>query len=166
MPCSCGGVGDGVGVLQVVGDDHAGDGALGERDPAGAVDQVADLRRARWPSATYSCATSLNRRRQVDLLLVVAAEAGARLLADDRQHRLVVELGVVEAVEQVDRAGPRGGQADAELAGELGVGARHERGHLLVAHLDELGAARAVARALERADDAVDAVARDSRRCA
>ena len=80
----------------------------------------------------------LEQDRQVDLLLVVAAERGARLLADDRDHRLVVELGVVEAVEEVDRAGPGGRHADADLAGELGVGAGHERGHLLVARLDEV----------------------------
>ena len=107
---------------------------------------------------TYSWATSLNSDCEVDLLLVVAAEPGPRLLADDRHHRLVVELGVVEAVEQVDRAGARGGHADADLAGELGVGAGHERGHLLVADLDELGPL-AVARARERAQDAVDPVA-------
>ena len=38
----------------------------------------------------------------------------------------------------MDRARPGGGQAHADLAGELGVGARHEGGHLLVPHLDEL----------------------------
>ena len=58
---------------------------------------------------------------QVDLLLVVAAERRARLLADDRDHRLVVELRVVEAVQEVDRAGPAGREADADLAGELRV---------------------------------------------
>ena len=49
----------------------------------------------------------LEQGREVDLLLVVAAEAGARLLADDRDHRLVVELGVIEAVEKVDGSGAR-----------------------------------------------------------
>ena len=42
--------------------------------------------------------------------------------------------------------------------GELGVRARHERRHLLVARLDELGPL-AVARAPERPHQAVDAVA-------
>ena len=58
----------------------------------------------------------LEQRLQVDLLLVVAAERHARLLADDREHRLVVELRVVEAVQEVDRAGARGREADADLA--------------------------------------------------
>jgi len=48
----------------------------------------------------------LEQRVQVDLLLVVAAQRAERLLADDRHHRLMVELCVVEAVEQVDRARP------------------------------------------------------------
>ena len=59
-----------------------------------------------------------------------------RLLADDRDHRLVVELGVVEPVEQVDRARPGRRHAHADLVGELGVRARHERRHLLMAGLD------------------------------
>ena len=49
----------------------------------------------------------LEQRDEIDLLLVVAAERRARLLADDRDHRLVIELGVVEAVEQMDRARAR-----------------------------------------------------------
>src|SRR5690606_24437546 len=71
--------------------------------------------------------------------------------------RLVVELGVVEAVEQVDGAGPRGGEADARPAGELRVRGGGERGQLLVAGLDEPDL---VARVVEAAEDAVDAVAR------
>ena len=105
----------------------------------------------------------LEQALEVDLLLVVAAHAGPRLLADDRQHRLVVELGVVEPVQEMNRAGARGRQADAELAGELGVRAGHERRHLLVADLDELRAGRtlvSVARAPEGAQDPVDPVAR------
>jgi hypothetical protein len=89
----------------------------------------------------------------------VAAERGAVLLADDRDHRLVIEQRVVEAVQQVDRARPRRREADADLAGELRVRRRHERRHLLVADLHEL---RAVLRAPKRAHDSVDAIARVS----
>ena len=87
---------------------------------------------------TNSCATSLKSEMQVDLLLIVAAQRRARLLADDGDDRLVVHLGVVEAVEEVDGARARGRQADADLAGEFRVRAGHEGGHLLVADLDEL----------------------------
>ena len=93
---------------------------------------------------------------EVDFLLVAAAEGGARLLADDREDGPRGQLRVVEAVEQVDRARPRRGEANADVTGELGVPARHQRSHLLVAHLDQLGIAVC---AIEGADDRVDAVA-------
>ena len=102
---------------------------------------------------------------EVDLLLEVAAQPGARLLADDRDHRLMIELGVVEPVEQVDRSRARGRHADADLPGELRVGAGHERRHLLVAGLDEarpVGSGFAAHRA-EEADDPVAGVAEDAR---
>ena len=59
--------------LQVVGDDHAGNSALGERDPHRAVDQVTDL-------AALGCHLDLLvrdvlvERGEVDLLLIVAAQ--------------------------------------------------------------------------------------------
>jgi hypothetical protein len=78
------------------------------------------------------------------------------LVAGDGEDRLAIQLGVVEAVQQVEAARTRGGQADAELPRVLRVGARHEGGGLLVADLDEpdLLPPRA-----ERLHDAVDAVA-------
>src|SRR4029453_5020173 len=100
----------------------------------------------------------LEQDREGDLLLVVRAERGALLLAHDRYDRDVVELRVVEAVEEVDRAWTRGRNADPERvgAGELRVAARHEGGHLLVAGLDEVGIAVSP---VERAEEGVDPVA-------
>ena len=69
----------------------------------------------------------------------------------------MVELGVVEAVQEVDRPRAGGCHADADLVRELRVAARHERGHLLVARLDELGVGL---RPVERAEEPVDPVAR------
>ena len=71
------------------------------------------------------------------LLLVAGAQHLGLLHAGDGQHRRMVELGVVEPVEQVDGAGARGGQADAEAPGRLGVPGGHEGGGLLVVHEDE-----------------------------
>src|SRR6478609_4205877 len=53
-------------------------------------------------------------------------------------------------------ARPRGGDAHAQLAGELCMRGRHERGHLFVARLNEFDLSL---RAIERAEHAVDAVA-------
>ena len=69
----------------------------------------------------------------------------------------MVELRVVEAVQELHGARPRGRYAYAHLARELGVRAGREAADHLVAHLDELGLAVEL---LERAHEAVDAVAR------
>jgi len=94
---------------------------------------------------------------QVHLLLEVAANRGANRLPDDGEYRLMVEFCVVEAVQEVNGTWARRGETDADLAGEFGMGGGHERGLLLMAYLHEL---EAVERAIESAQDAVDAVAR------
>ena len=99
----------------------------------------------------------LEERMKIDLLLVVAADSGSRRLADDGHDGLMVQLRVIEAVEQMNSAGAGSGQADTDLARELGVCARHECGHFFVARLDE---SKAVAGAIERAEDPVDAIPR------
>src|SRR5205823_2259374 len=99
----------------------------------------------------------LEQRDEVDLLLVVAAETHARLLADDRHNRLMVELRVVETVQEMDRARAGRRETHADLPGPLRVRTGHERRHLLVAHLDEL---QLVLVPLQGADDRVDPVAR------
>ena len=69
----------------------------------------------------------------------------------------MVELGVVQAVQEMDRARAGGGEAHADLARPFRVRAGHERRHLFVAHLDELDPVREF---LQCADDRVDPVAR------
>jgi hypothetical protein len=139
--------------LDVGGEDERGNSPLGERDADPSVDQVARLRGVH--ADFDELGHVLEEGVQVDLLLVVRAEREALLLADDGQHRRVVELRVVEAVQEVDRSRAGGGDADADLAGELRVAAGHEGGHLLVAYLDEL---RVPVGAVERAQEAVDPV--------
>ncbi len=92
---------------------------------------------------------------QVDFLLIGAAHGAAAGLADDRDDRHVIELGVVETVQQVDGTGPGGRDADADLAGELGVPEGLECRHLLMPGLDEL---RLVVGPLPGGEQAVDAV--------
>jgi len=69
----------------------------------------------------------------------------------------MISFNVVQTDQQVhgSRAGCR--EADADLATELGVAAGHERRRFLVPRLDELDL---VGSAVERADNAVDAVTR------
>jgi hypothetical protein len=67
----------------------------------------------------------------------------------------MVEPGIVEPVEQVDHAGPGGGDTDADLAREFGMGTGHERRQFLVAGLNELDFAVG---AVQSTHDAVDSV--------
>jgi hypothetical protein len=121
-----------------------------------AVDQVPSLRR-RGELVDVLRRDVLEQHGQVHLLLVVGTERRQLLLSDDGEHGRHVELRVVEAVEEVDRPGAGGGEAHADLAGELRVRAGHERRELLVADLDELDL---VPELVEGAEDAVDPVAR------
>ncbi|KAG1437077.1 hypothetical protein G6F57_020400 [Rhizopus arrhizus] len=50
----------------------------------------------------------------------------------------MVQLGVVQAVKQMDGAGAGSRQAHPDLARELGMGASHERRAFFVARLDKL----------------------------
>jgi hypothetical protein len=145
-----------LGLLDVVGEDHTRHRAARARHAHRAVDQMPGLG-GLHADLDELAGDVLEQRRQVDLLLVVGAERRALLLADDRHDRLVVELGVIEPVEQMDGAGAGGRQADADLAGELRVRGRGQRGDLLVARLEKLDA---LSELVKGAKDPVDAVAR------
>lgn len=88
---------------------------------------------------------------------------GSRLLAYDRDHRLMVELGVVQAIQEMDGARTAGREAYTHFAGELGVPAGHERRHLLMPYLNKI---ELIPRSTQRTHDAVDTIAGGSRRCA
>jgi hypothetical protein len=145
-----------VGFLDVVGKDHHRHAASAAGKAHGTVDEVARL--GGCGADLHVGRNVLHQGGEIDLLLIVAAQCGARLLADDRHDGLMVELGVVQPVQQMDGAGAGGRETDADLAGEPGVAAGHERGFLLVPHLHEVDAI--VLHAAERRQDAVDAVAR------
>ena len=139
----------------VVGDNDAGDRALVEGDANGPVDEMAHLHRI-GRHLHVLVRDIFEEGGQVDLLLVASAKRGQCLLSDDRDDRLVVELGVVETVQQMNRAWTGGCDANANLAGELRMAARHECRHLLMARLDEL---RIAAGPVESAEKRIDPVA-------
>ncbi len=146
--------------LQIVGQHDGGHRAFPERDTYRAVDQMPDLRR-RGGLLYIGSGDVLEHRRQIDFLLVMAAQRVARLLPDDRQNRLMVGLGVVEPGDQMRSAGSGGGYADAQLAGKFGVGDGHEGCHFLMPGLDELDLALGAAQGAEHAVNAVAGIAED-----
>ena len=92
---------------------------------------------------------------QLDVLLLVGVDEVGIGQTGDGDHRLAVQLGVVETVQEVDAPGAGGGQTHPEPPGELGVGARHERGGLLVANVDEPHLLAALPECLHHAVDAI-----------
>jgi hypothetical protein len=124
-------------VLHVLGHDDTGHGTLGQGNAAGAVDQMAHL---------HGISTGLHvlaghifeQIHQVNFLLVAAAQGGTGGLPGNGQHRLVIHLGVIQAIEEVDGAGSGGGHTDTQLAGKFGVARGHEGRRLFMAHLDEV----------------------------
>ena len=95
---------------------------------------------------------------EIEFLLVAGAPDGCFGLAAYRQHGRMIQLGIIQACDQVGGARPAGRQTDAEFAGELGVGNGHEGRHLLMPNLNEFD----LVGPLQGSDHAVDAVARIS----
>ncbi len=109
--CVGGGV---VEFLHVRRNDHGGGGALGQRDPDRAVENIGQLF-GNGDHLHVVAGDVLVQAEQIHLLLVGAAHGGAVGLSDDRHDGHVVEFGVVKAVEQMHRTGPpRGGDAHAD----------------------------------------------------
>ena len=130
-----------------------GDGPVGDRVADGQVDQGRDLHRD-VDHHVVVCDV-LEELLEVDLLLVAGAEQLGLLHARDGQDALVVELGVVEAVEQMHAAGPGGRQAHPEPARDLRVAAGHERGGLLVVDQHEADSVLVPSQGLREAVDPV-----------
>ena len=88
--------------LQIVGQDDAGDRPLVVGDAYRAVDQMPNLfGNARHPDIFGDV---LKQVLQINFLLVAGAESGSRLLADERDDRYMIHLGIVESVQEMDRA--------------------------------------------------------------
>ena len=90
------------------------------------------------------------------------AERGARLLADNRQNRLVIHARVIQARQQVRSAWAGSCDAHAKFTGELGVCTGHECGHFLMACLHELDLALSPPQGTEHPVDTVARVAKNT----
>jgi hypothetical protein len=96
---------------------------------------------------------------EIELLLVLAAQCVSGLLANDGEYGLVVHQSVIEARDQMRRAGAGRRNTDTKTSGEFGIGGCHESRHFFMARLNEFDP---VMRPVERAEDTVDAVTRVS----
>ena len=140
--------------LQIDRKGDVGNAAIRKRGAAGQIGDVFHVGRAH--DALVEDGDVHEELVERDVLLRIGADQVVKLQAGDRQHRLAVELGVVESVQQMNAARTRGRQANAELAGELRISAGHEGGGFFVAHLNE---ADLVLVRAQRLHDSVDAIA-------
>ena len=85
-------------LLNIIGNDDAAYGTLGLGNAHGAVDDMAHLRRRRHHMHVFM-RNILEQGNKIDFLLVTAPHRGAFLLADNGHHRLMIELGVIQAIE-------------------------------------------------------------------
>ena len=118
----------------------------GEHGDAGGVQRALDrlldqARQLRWAGDRAAEHRHVAEHRVVvDLLEEVGTQLRERHLTADGQHRRVGLLGVIETVEQVQRARPHRAHAHAQSRAELCLGAGGKRAGLLVAHADPLQA--------------------------
>ena len=82
--------------------------------------------------------------------------------AGEREHRRLVELGVVKAVQEMDRSWAGGREADAQPSGVLGVSAGRERGGLFVSDVNKTDTVPVLAQAFHQAVHAVAGQAENS----
>ena len=133
------------------------DAALRERRAAAGVDDRLHVARAH--DLLVVDRDVFEERQQVDFLLVLRAEKIVIRLTGDREHRRAIHLGVVQSVEEMDRARTRRRETDAKLPRVFCVAARHERRGFFVADLDER---QTILPLTQRLHDSVDAVAGQS----
>ena len=129
------------------------DAAIGKRGAACQLHHVLDVVRSHHARVIY--AHVHEQPIEIHILLGERVDQIVKLQTRDCEDRLPVELGVIEAVEQMNAARTGGGEANAELAGPFGITARVEGSRLFVADLNK---ANLILPGSQRLDDAVDAV--------
>ena len=124
-----------LGVLHVLADiDQHGAGAAGAGDVERFGQGLAQVTDVGYQVVVLG--DRLGDAGDVGLLERVVAEQVGRDLAGNRHNRYRVHHGVGQAGHQVRGAGPTGGQAHADLAGDPGIALGHVHGGLFVPHQD------------------------------
>src|SRR5438552_11844333 len=144
--------------LQIYRDGDVRNAAIGERGAAGEIHDVFHVGGAH--DAFVEDRDIHKKLVEGHILLGESADEVVILQSGNGQHRRLVELGVVEAIEQVNAARAGSSQTNAQLAGQLGVSAGAESGGFFVAHLNE---ANFFLMSAQGFHDAVDAVARQAK---
>ncbi len=128
--------------------------AVGNCGAAGQIGHVLDVSRAH--DASIVDRDVGKKPIKVHILLSMCIDEIMKVVTGDREHRLSVQFGIIEAIQKMNAARPGSRNAGAESAGVLGISTGHERGGFFVAHVNEANFFFLLA---QRFHDAVDAVA-------
>src|SRR5689334_22930738 len=105
-------------LLNIIRQNNAGYRTLSKSNTHGAVNQVTYLSRV-YAHLHKIVSHVFKQGYQVYFLLVAATQCHACLLTYNRQHGLVVELGIVQAIQQMNSTGTRGRNTYTYFAGKL-----------------------------------------------
>src|SRR6185437_14726215 len=117
--------------------DHARHRPRRHRDAHSAIDHMTGSRRI-YQAVAVLARDILEQGVEIHFLLITATERHRRRLSDDREHVLMIHLRVIQTVEEMDRTRSRCCKTYSQLARELRVRRRHERGLLLMSYLNEV----------------------------
>src|SRR5437868_14117334 len=145
--------------LQVIREDYATYRSFVVSDPDRAVDQMTHL--CRDTRKRDILADLFKQVLEIDFLLITRPQSGSRLLTNELNHGNVIHFGVVQSVQEMDRAWAGGRVAKPDLAGKLRMRRGHERGHLLMADLNVLHPVLGLLKRDVEASDSVAGVAVD-----
>src|SRR5918995_3241148 len=142
------------GNLEIIGKNDAGDPTLRLSNAIGTINEVPHLGWCRR-RLNISASHVLEEGLEIKILLVMRSDRRASLLSNDGEHRLMVKLCVIEAVQKMDGARTGGGDTDTDLPRELCFGTGHQAGHLLMPYLNEVDSALCLCKGADQASDPV-----------
>ena len=112
-----------------------GHGAMTKRGANGFVDYVMDMGRSH--DALVVSSNIHVQLVEINVLLKTRADHIVEGMAGNREYRLTIALGVIQAIQKVNTSRSRGGNADSQAAGVLGITAGCKRRRLFMTDLDE-----------------------------
>ena len=149
-------------LLHILRDNDASDRVLVERNAYRTIDRMSHRRRRRNRRAIFA-GHILEQRLKIDFLLILRAHRGRCRLTDDGDHRLVVHLGIVEAIQKMNGTGSRRREANSHFTGELGVSTGHEGRKFLMSSLYKPRIVLCFSQCRSDSTDSITGIAVDSR---
>jgi hypothetical protein len=122
-------------LLQVNRTGKMGHAPARKRCPAARIDKSLDMTGAQHLLVING--DIFEQRQQIDFLLITRADQVVIGLAGQSQDWSPIQFRVIESIQKMDCARPRGGETDTQASSEFRITTGHERGSLFMAHLNK-----------------------------